>query len=861
MSKLPLFLVVPIFAWLSAQAGLVVKVDPAGGAPRITVDGLPVDARMFFGNPGSRPLQVDAVGGFQTFDFTALEGGTGGGTMHFRFGDGAGEVDLGEIEVTDITTGQKVIAQPSWDVLARDWIVYPPKTTSGTVTTQPNAKGRAMLHVTLQEDTGATRSAFHLAHQPDLEITGGHQYHVSLWARASPSRRLSVGFYSPERSYLYLGGPEAFEEQIKLASDAGVNFVSFNVVPPWNQPGVTPDWSGIDARCREILAANPNALLIPRIHLRPPAWWLAAHPGDLMVYDLPNDGGDSCVYSPSYRRDAAATLDVTVRHLEASFGDHVAGYHPAGQNTDEWFYDNSWKKPLNGYGKVETSVWRDWVATTYPTDAALRAAWNNRGATLEGVMVPAPETRRASPFGTLRDPEHERELIDFAAFQQQMMADTLGQFAHVIRQATQGRKLVLVFYGYGFTFASMGNGPATSGHYALREVLDSPDIDLICAPIAYNDRQLGGGGPTMNAGESVALAGKMLLREDDTFTFLAEGEPPGHDAGLSNLDDTRMVLRRNVGVEALRNYATWWMDLGSIGWFDDVRLWDEMRGLHALDEAMLKRPRAYRPEVAAVLDEKTMRLVTPAGVRVTGPIITAAQTAFDRLGTPSGQYLQDDVIHGRVNAKLLVFLDAWQLDSVQRKALLAASRGKAKIWCYAPGYLDGDRPSLAAMRELTGFKLEEISSAAALARPTLNGAKAGLTVPFGVNALIKPLFAARDATPEETLATYPDGAAAVALRETPEGPSLFVGVPGLTPEILRLMAARAGVHLYTRTDCNVTANGPFIVVHGATDGAVALDIGAPSAVFDGISNAKIGDGPVLDLPLHKGETRVLSVRP
>ena len=174
------------------------------------------------------------------------------------------------------------------------------------------------------------------------------------------------------------------------------------------------------------------------------------------------------------------------------------------------------------------------------------------------------------------------------------MADTICQFARVVRQATQGRKLVLFFYGYGFTFAAMGNGPATSGHYALREVLDSPDIDLICAPISYHDRGLGGGAPTMNAGESVSLASKMLLREDDTFTCLAQGTPPGHDAGLSNVEDTRAALRRNVSIEALRNYATWWMDLGAVGWFDDVRFWDEMRGLRALDEAMLRQPPRLR---------------------------------------------------------------------------------------------------------------------------------------------------------------------------------------------------------------------------------------------------------------------------
>ena len=266
------------------------------------------------------------------------------------------------------------------------------------MTTKPDAEGRETLCVSLQQEDAGKPSGFHLAHQPQMTILARHHYRVRFWAWASPARRLAVAFYLPGKPYVYLGGPPAFEEQIKLAADARVNFVSFNVMPPWNSPGTSPDWSAIDDRCREVLDANPIALLIPRIPLRPPASWLRAHPDDLMVYDLPGDRMGPSVYSPTYRHDAAEALDATVRHLEAAFGDHVAGYHPTGQNTDEWFYQDSWKKPLNGYGKAEIVTWHDWVIRKYPTEAALRVAWNDPEATLAGVTTPSPEARRASHF-------------------------------------------------------------------------------------------------------------------------------------------------------------------------------------------------------------------------------------------------------------------------------------------------------------------------------------------------------------------------------------------------------------------------------------------------------------------------------
>ena len=80
----------------------------------------------------------------------------------------------------------------------------------------------------------------------------------------------------------------------------------------------------------------------------------------------------------------------------------------------------------------------------------------------------------------------------------------------------------------------------------------------------------------MTAAESVALAGKMWLNEDDTRTYLGTGDFPGAIDAVSTLEDTNRELVRNVGQEAIRNFGTWWMDLGATGWFNDPRMWREM---------------------------------------------------------------------------------------------------------------------------------------------------------------------------------------------------------------------------------------------------------------------------------------------
>ncbi len=248
------------------------------------------------------------------------------------------------------------------------------------------------------------------------------------------------------------------------------------------------------------------------------------------------------------------------------------------------------------------------------------------------------------------------------------MADCVRDLAHAVRTASHGRKLVVFFYGYVFEFGAIQNGPAVAGHYALRRVLDCPDIDVLCSPISYLDRGLGQSAPAMSAAESVVLAGKMWLNEDDTHTYLATGNQPGFQEHVTTLEETNNELRRNVAQEALRNFGTWWMDLGATGWFNDPGMWNEMARLKALDEPLLKTPTPFHPEVAAVIDEKSMLRVAAGGTLVTRPGIYESRIALGRMGTPYGQYLLDDVLAGRVRTKVYVFLDAWCLDADARQA-------------------------------------------------------------------------------------------------------------------------------------------------------------------------------------------------
>lgn len=854
-----------------------VRVDRSSGVPRILVDGKPVRARFFFGTQGTRPYNLEAAVQHISFDFTARESASNG-VMQLHFGKGACDISLGGIHVVDTDTKEDVIPPASFaggiDEFKRDWTATPQDAESNiaTIRVEPGAgpEGTNALRVTLQNHQPGEDVDFYISHQPKLSLVRNHHYQVDFWVRATPSCELNVTFYKPGSPQVMLGGRDPFPSEIKLAAASGISFVSFYVSPPWARPGTIPDWSEVDATCQLVLEANPNALLIPRVFLYPPEWWTQAHPDDIVVWDQPTTSfvpgipwGNAMattgnVSSPVYRRDAAEQLTALIDHLEEKFGSHIAGYHPAGQNTNEWFYPGTWDAPLSGYAKADLLAWRKWLLVRYANDEALQAAWHRPGVTRASADLVTPQARRDAAHGVFLDPATQQPVIDFNEFQQQMMADCVCELAHTVRQATQGRKLVLFFYGYVFEFSLVQNGPATSGHYALRQVLESPDIDILCAPLSYLDRGLDGSAPIMTAAESIALAGKMYLAEDDTRTFLAKGNSLGLNDGLTNVTDSQQVLLRNTSECALRNFATWWMDLVGNGWFDDRRLWLEMDRLRALDRPLLEHPTPYCPEVAAVIDSDSMMRVAFDGRVVSGGLGYYGRAALGRMGAPYGQYLLDDVLAGRVKAKLFVFLTAWHLSPEERKELLAATSGSTCIWCYAPGYLEGDHTSLEAMHDLTGFALKEVSGVEAWAHPSPLGMQKGLPS-FGVKQVVKPLFEASDAAFGESLATYSNGSTAVAMRKMQTGNSIFAGAPALCLELLRIAAQLAKVHLYTPGGSVVFANRNYLSIHALQSGDIPINTGKSTAVHDLLSGEALGNGPELTLAFKNGETRILDM--
>jgi len=828
-------------------ATVTVRVKDTPGGPQIHVNGEPVPPRFFWGSMNVGSLSVSTE--WQEYSFDFVPGRVdGGGTLHFRFAQQPGHVWLGDVRIVDAATGVDVLPAGSFstpDAFAATWSTWPvgDANTVGALEVIDGA-----LQVTLHDPRdGGNWPDFHLHSHAPLSFDEGKTYRCSFRARSDAPQPLRTQVYNvSEGVWTLVGGPPAsFLNQVALARDAGVDLVSYSAPNCWAEPEKPQHWEALDTLCRQIIAVNPKVLLVPRVGADAPDWWLERHPQSRMVYDGDKEVRHSCVSDRAYRADVCAHLEKLCRHLTETFPDNFAGVHPCGQNTGEWFYQDSWLQPLSGYDADTKAAFREGLAAQGDPDADV-------------AEPPTADERRAHPFGLLRDPAKERQLIEFARFQQQEMADHVLAMAEACRKGTDGEKLVVFFYGYLFEFAPLQTGAPTCGHYALSSVLKSRDIDILCSPISYTDREWLGTAPSMTAAESVRRAGILWLNEDDSRTFL-DPRPQEHvqEGGLVDLEQTQQVMLRNTAQAALRGFGTWWMDLPAQGWFNDARIWDQMVRLRPVDAAMLMRARPFTPDIAAVLDEDSMCHLTGGSAIAARPLIYEARASLGRSGAPYGQYLLNDVLAGNVPAHLRFMLAAWALTPEERAALEAERAADVtRVWCYAPGYIYPDRLDVAGIKEVTGFDARPVVLETAMVTPTAEGRRLGLTDPWGVEEAIRPLFAVQ-AAPDEILATYADGSAAVALRKSARGTDVFLGVPQLTPELVHALARQAGVHLFTETGAAVWAADGYLSIQAHVAGPLEIDTGKEGPVTDALDGAPLGQGPVVRLDFAQGEVRVL----
>ncbi len=669
----------------------------------------------------------------------------------------------------------------------------------------------------------------------------------------TPLTMLFVNAYdaaSPERT------PKMLSE-VKRAGRHGVHLISTTIGMPWPGRRERPDFEARAGQTIDsLLAANPGALILPRIFVcGPPDWWVRQYQDEMMCNDS-GERGQPSIHSRIWRRDAKRHLGELISYLERNYGAHILGYHPSGQATGEWFFDGMWEGRLSGYELPAVQAFRRYLADLYQTDSALATAWNDPNVSIATAMPPALHQRTDPTRHAFRS---DRQAIDFDRFQNEAMADTVIDFCKVVRQRAP-HKLSVVFYGYHFEMALAPAGMQSTGHLALARVLASPHVDVICSPVSYYDRAPGGGGYHMAPVDSVQLHHKLWLVEDDTRTHLSN-ENSGFGRA-STIRETQGVLARNYGQIASRGNGVWWMDLPGEGWFDDDQLWDFLSRMQRYSADSILADIPYTPQVSVIIDEQSP-VYGAANAYLHGPLLYMFRSQWYRMGAPVGMYLLSDLLQGYVpKSRLYILLNAWSLSSSDISRIHRNTRRHRcmVLWMYAPGAADTQTP-VQTIREITGITVtthEPIS----LSCVTAQGQ------PFHIHdspytqetsMSVQPTLCATDPQ-ADVMARYTEtGLPAVVVKKIGAHLSAWSGVPWLPSSLLRDLARMTGVHIYNTQNDIVAAGRGWVSLHATEAGEHRLFMPRRTSLVDCISGQRLERRQEYSFQMDAGDTKLLRI--
>lgn len=607
-----------------------------------------------------------------------------------------------------------------------------------------------------------------------------------------------------------------------------------------------------------VMSANPDTYYIPRFRLNPPTEWLRNNPEAVYVYENgPRDkeevqklvGGEWQEYMPwtpdELRRitemeeqvrnreykigqvsfsspkwlDAAG--DYTRRLIDvleqSKYADRIIGYH---FGTGKCGETHMWGDSAD-FGTDNRKAFFEWALEKYGGERKLKERWNMDKLCWENVPLPTNRQRYLNTSDLAQFFHMDKEsanYVDYNLYRRDMAYKTAEYFGKIIKEKTG--KLVVCFHGY-----IMHSGADYHGHTDLAKILDSPYVDILCAPKSYYRNELGE--PCGSYCVPMSVNRKKL--------WIDEIDIRNNEKVQKSIDDFIAILWREFLRNVVAGSALWWMDLGS-GWYSDRRVLAAVSEMYALKKRINGKVRKSISEILLVADEENLMYITQDyAFHLRSMQDMECETSM--IGAPHDMYRLKDLENIELGQyKVIIFMNTFKLGMAQWERIKEKIRpGATLIWSYAPGIM-GDRFDIGNVKKITGFEIAE-------------HVKKGGEIPYV--EIIKEGGIRCEMTYKErkTVTEYAgippldgmpadDAVAVASTRRKDGGTSIFSCVPPINRQFVRRACESAGCHMYAPTGHVVYADSRVVGIFAKDKIAGVITFRQKETFEDIINNRK-----------------------
>ncbi|MBR0459353.1 MAG: hypothetical protein IJJ26_08950 [Victivallales bacterium] len=426
------------------------------------------------------------------------------------------------------------------------------------------------------------------------------------------------------------------------------------------------DFAPFDEQMEDNLRICPDAEILCMLDLNSPLW-LARHQN---VDSYSEVTQAEC--NEGWKKQTKNFVQALVEHAEEKYGKHIVSYILMCGKTDEWM---DYSQGVESEGKRKAYLaWSEREGLPVPQDIP---AWGAR----EHVSHVVDRLE-------LRDPQEDREALQYWRFHSEVNVDSILEFASQVRGLVHRPFELGVFYGY---ILELEYATVRCGHLAYERLERSPDIDFVISPGDYHDRTMGGGSGFMTPNGTVKRYHKDCLYEIDHRTTTANMQLTPY-VSMNWMDSWKSVPEDVAGLR--REFCRTLFHGAHLWWFD---MWGKFYTTPEHFECLAKcrelweqyADRSFCPEAEVAL------IVSPEGGLYIGrndydhllhePVLKAC----NRLGTPYEVYSLNDLPHLPERIKLAIFVGCIQLNAKAQSEVSRFAEHHACLWDGPNGMTDG----------------------------------------------------------------------------------------------------------------------------------------------------------------------------